>query len=376
MSKRDYYEVLGVDKNASQDDIKKAYRKLAKKYHPDVSKEEGAEKKFKEVREAYETLSDPKKRSQYDRFGHSANQQGAGGFEGFGGAQGFGDFDFEDIFSQFFGGGGGRSRAQSANRPRKGQDIQRRMRVSFEEAVHGAKKKIRTTVYEECPTCHGTGAESQDDIETCDQCHGTGTVTMEQQTLFGRTRTQTVCPKCGGTGKQIKNKCKTCGGEGVVGKEKTVTVNVPEGVDTNNQLRMPGFGHKGQNGGPPGDLYIVFEVEESKTFERHGDDLVVEVPITFAQAALGDEIRVPTPYGDVKLKIPAGTQSHKTFRLRGKGMPNLRSKRKGDEHVVVKVVTPTNLSKEQEDLFKKLSSTDLKGDDENLWDKVKSKFKK
>ena len=374
MSKRDYYEVLGVDKNASQDEIKKAYRKLAKKYHPDVSQEKDAETKFKEVREAYETLSDPKKRSQYDRFGHSANQQGGAGFEGFGG-QGFGDFDFEDIFSQFFG-GGGQGRSQRTNRARKGQDIQRRMRVTFEEAVSGAKKKIRTTVYEACTSCDGTGAESQKDIEKCDQCGGMGTVTMEQQTLFGRTRTQTACPKCGGSGQQIKNKCKTCGGEGMVGKEKTVSVNVPPGVDTNNQLRMPGYGHKGQNGGPPGDLYIVFEVEESDTFERHGDDLLVEVPITFAQAALGDEIRVPTPYGDVKLKIPAGTQSHKTFRLRGKGMPNLRSKRKGDEHVVVKVVTPTELSKEQEELFKKLSDTDLKNDDETLWSKVKSKLKK
>jgi len=374
MSKRDYYEVLGVDKNASQDDIKKAYRKLAKKYHPDVSSEDKAEEKFKEVREAYETLSEPQKRGQYDRFGHSANQQGQGGFGG--GQGGFGDFDFEDIFSQFFGGGGARGGArQQSNRPRKGQDMQRRMRVTFDEAVHGAKKKIKTTVYEECSTCHGSGAESKKDVETCNKCGGSGTVTMEQQTLFGRTRTQAACPDCGGSGKTIKNKCKTCGGEGVVGKEKTVTVNVPAGVDTNNQLRMPGFGHKGHNGGPPGDLYIVFDVADDDAFERHGDDVVVEVPITFPQAALGDEIVVPTPYGNVKLKIPAGTQSHKTFRLRGKGIQNLRSKRKGDEHVIVKVMTPTNITKEQEKLLQSLADTNLETDG-TIWDKVKNKFKK
>ncbi len=371
MSKKDYYEVLGVSKDASQPDIKAAYRKLARKYHPDVSKEEDAETKFKEVREAYEVLSDSQKRAQYDRFGHSANQQGQG-FGDFGSGGGFGDFDFEDIFSSFF--GGGRSRGQRANQPRKGQDIQKRMRVTFEEAVHGAKKKIRTTVYEECSSCHGSGAHSKDDIETCAKCQGTGAVTMEQQTMFGRTRTQTACPDCGGTGKTIKKTCGECGGEGIVGKEKTVAVNVPQGVDNNNQLRMPGFGHKGVNGGPPGDLYIVFEVAEDDVFERHGDDLVVEVPITVSQAALGDQIIVPTPYGNVKLKIPAGTQSHKTFRVKAKGMTNLRSKRKGDLHAVIKVMIPSKLSKKQQDLFEQLSKTNLENE-ETIWDKVKNKFK-
>ncbi len=371
MSKRDYYEVLGVSKDASQADIKAAYRKLARKYHPDVSKEEDAETKFKEVREAYEVLSDTQKRTQYDRFGHSANQQGQG-FGDFGGGGGFGDFDFEDIFSSFF--GGGRSRSARSNQPRKGQDIQKRMRVTFDEAVHGVKKKIRTTVYEECSSCHGSGAHSKDDVETCAKCQGSGAVTMEQQTMFGRTRTQTACPDCGGTGKTIKKKCAECGGEGIVGKEKTISVTVPQGVDTNNQLRMPGFGHKGVNGGPPGDLYIVFEVEEDDVFERHNDDLVVEVPITVAQAALGDQIIVPTPYGNVKLKIPAGTQSHKTFRVKGKGMTNLRSKRKGDLHAVIKVMIPSKLSKKQQQLFEQLSKTDLQNE-ESIWDKVKNKFK-
>ncbi len=369
MSKRDYYEVLGVSKDASQEEIKKAYRKLARQYHPDVNKASDAESKFKEVREAYEVLSDSNKRAQYDRFGHQANQNG-----GFGSAGGFGDFDINDIFSSFFGGGGAQ-RSQQRNAPRKGQDIHKRMRVSFDEAVHGGKKTIRTTVYEECPSCHGSGAYSKDDIKTCSRCHGSGTVTVEQQSLFGRTRTQTACPDCGGTGKQVTRKCDQCHGEGVVGKEKKINVNIPEGVDDNNQLRMPGFGHKGVNGGPSGDLYIVFEVEPSDTFERHGDDLVFELPITFAQAALGDEIHVPTPYGDIKLKIPAGTQSHKTFRLKGKGMPNLRSKRKGDLHVIVKVMTPTNLTKRQTKLFEDLGSTDLTNS-ESIWEKFKSKIKK
>ncbi len=365
MSKRDYYEVLGVDKNASKEDVKKAYRKLARQYHPDVSKEENAEQKFKEVREAYEILGDPQKRQQYDQFGHSANQG-----QGFSGG-GFQDFDFDDIFSSFF--GGGRRTQRQSNQPRKGQDIQKRMRVKFEEAVHGAKKKIRTTVYEECSSCHGSGAHSKDDVKSCSRCQGRGSVTMEQQTLFGRTRTQTACPDCGGSGKTVNRKCESCGGEGVVGKEKTVSVGVPEGVDTNNQLRMPGYGHKGINGGPPGDLYIVFEVEEDDVFERHGDDLVVEVPITVSQAALGDQIIVPTPYGNVKLKIPQGTQSHKTFRLKGKGMTNIRSKRKGDLHAVIKVMTPTKLTKKQEELFTQLGKTNLETE-ESIWQKVKSKF--
>ncbi len=370
MSKRDYYDVLGVDKNADDQTIKSAYRKLARKYHPDVNKEADAEAKFKEVREAYEVLSDSNKRAQYDRFGHQASQ--AGGFGGQGGFEGFG-FDINDIFSEFFG-GGARRRGQQQNAPRKGQDIHKRMRVDFDEAVHGGKKTIRTTVYEECTSCHGSGAHSKDDVATCSECQGAGTVTVEQQSLFGRTRTQTTCPRCGGSGKTVTRKCETCGGDGAVGKEKKVNVNIPPGVDNDNQLRMPGFGHKGVNGGPPGDLYIVFEVADSDTFERHGDDLVMEMPVTIAQAALGDELDVPTPYGKVKLKLPAGTQSHKTFRMRGKGMPNLRSKRKGDLHVLVKVVTPTNLSKKQTDLFEALKKTDLTKD-ETIWQKFKSKFK-
>lgn len=369
MSKRDYYEVLGVSKNVAPEELKKAYRKLARQYHPDVNKEADAEAKFKEIQEAYDVLSDDQKRSQYDRFGHQANQQGFGG-----GFDGFADFDINDIFSSFFGGGQGRAQAR-ANQPRKGQDIHKRMKATFEEAVHGAKKTIKTNVYEECGTCHGSGAHSKSDISTCSECRGSGTVTIEQQTLFGRTRTQTACSRCQGTGKTISRQCQSCHGEGMVSKDKTVTVNIPEGIDNNNQLRMPGYGHKGINGGPNGDLYIVFEVEDDPKYERHGDDLVMDMPLTVTQATLGDEIVIPTPYGSVKLKIPEGTQSQKTFRIRGKGMPNLRTKKVGDLHVVVRVITPTKLSREQEKLFRKLAETDLQNNDASFWDKFKNVFK-
>lgn len=372
MSKRDYYEVLGVSQNASQDEIKKAYRKKAREFHPDVNQAKDAEDKFKEVQEAYDVLSDTQKKAQYDRFGHQANTGGMGS----GGFEGFGDFDFGDIFSSFFGGrpGGG---ARQANAPRKGQDIHKRMKVSFHDAVFGAEKKIKTQVYEECATCHGSGAHSKSDITTCSQCGGSGQVIQESQSIFGRTRTQTTCPKCSGTGKTIKKACRTCGGDGVVSKEKVVSVKIPKGIDTNNQLRMQGYGHKGVNGGPAGDLYIVFEVAQDGPFERHGDDLIIEMPLTVSQAALGDSIQVPTPYGDVKLKVPAGTQSEKTFRLKGKGMPNLRSKgtATGDLHIIAKVKIPTKLSKEQEKLFEQLQKTKLNASDASAWDKFKSIFK-
>lgn len=368
MSKRDYYEVLGVSQSASQDEIKKAYRKKAREFHPDVNTAAGAEDKFKEVQEAYDVLSDAQKKGQYDRFGHQANTGGGGGFEG------FGDFDFGDIFSSFFGGNqGGRT---ASNAPRKGQDIHKRMKVSFSEAVFGAEKKIKTEVYEECTTCHGSGAHSKSDIETCSECRGSGHVIRETQSIFGRQRTQTTCPKCQGQGKTIKKVCHTCRGDGVVAKEKVVSVKIPKGIDTNNQLRMQGFGHKGVNGGPSGDLYIVFEVIDDGRYERHGDDLLIEMPLTVTQATLGDDILVPTPYGDVKLKVPAGTQSEKTFRLKGKGMPNLRSKSTtGDLHIVTKVIIPTKLSKDQTKLFEQLAKTELHKNDHSAWDKFKSVFK-
>ena len=371
MDKRDYYEVLGVNKGASDDEIKKAYRTLAKKFHPDVSTEKDAEAKFKEIQEAYEVLSDSEKRTQYDRFGHQANNFGGGGpGAGFGG---FENFDFGDIFSAFFG-GGGRSQEQGRARPRKGADIQRRMTIAFEEAIFGKKEKIKVPTYDECSSCHGTGARSASDIHTCSRCKGSGTVIMETQTLLGRTQTRAQCPTCHGTGKEIINKCSNCAGEGVVKVNKDVEIKVPEGIETGQQIRLEGYGNKGAFGGPNGDLYIVFEVKPSDTFTREGDDIIVNVPITFSQAALGAEIEVPTVYGNVMLKIPAGTQSNAQFRLREKGAPNVRTKYKGDEHVVVNVVTPSKLSPEQRRLYEELDRLESQSGNSNAWDKFKSNF--
>ncbi len=375
MSKRDYYEVLGVSKGASEDEIKKSYRNLAKKYHPDVSTETNAEAKFKEVQEAYDVLSDQTKRAQYDQFGHQAFDGtggfGAGGFGGFG----QGDFgDFGDIFSAFFGGGARSQRA--TNRPHKGADIQRRMSITFEESIFGKKEKIRIPVYDECHVCHGLGAESKSDIRACTQCHGTGTIVVETQTLFGRTQTRRTCPTCNGTGKEITKKCSNCNGEGVERINKEIEIKVPEGIETGQQIRLEGFGNKGHNGGPNGDLYIVFEVKESDTFMRQGDDIIINVPITFAQAALGTEIEVPTVYGKVLLKIPSGTQSDSKFRIKGKGAPNVRSKVKGDQHVIVTVTTPTKLDGETKRLFERLSKLeDTPVKNKTVWNKIKDSFK-
>lgn len=374
MSKRDYYDVLGIGKTATQDEIKKAYRRLAKKYHPDVSTEKDAETKFKEVQEAYEVLSDSTKKAQYDQFGHAAfdasNGFGQGGFGGFG----QGDFDFGDIFSAFF--GGGQRSTRSSNRPRKGSDIHKRMSITFEESIFGKKEKIKVPVYDECHVCHGLGAKSKSDIKACSTCHGTGTVVRETQTLFGRTQTRSTCPKCHGSGKEIINPCSNCHGEGVERITKQVEIRVPEGIETGQQIRLEGFGNKGQNGGPNGDLYIVFEVQPSDTYIREGDDIIINIPITFAQAALGTEIEVPTVYGHVLLKIPSGTQSDSKFRLKGKGAPNVRTKTKGDQHVIVSVVTPTKLSKEQKKLFEQLSRVeDTPQNNKSFWTKFKENFR-
>ncbi|MEI5905785.1 molecular chaperone DnaJ [Bacillus spongiae] len=369
MSKRDYYEVLGVGNNASQDEIKKSYRKLSKKYHPDINKAADAADKFKEVKEAYETLSDDQKRAHYDQFGHTDPNQGFGG----GAGAGFGGF--EDIFNSFFGGGG---RRRDPNAPQQGADLQYTMTLSFEDAVFGKETEVEIPREETCNTCDGSGAKPGTHPETCSHCQGKGQLNVEQDTPFGRIVNRRVCHYCEGTGKQIKNKCTTCGGKGKVKKRRKINVKIPAGIDDGQQLRVPGQGEPGVNGGPTGDLYVVFHVKSHDFFERDGDDIYCEMPIHFPQATLGDEIQVPTLHGKVKLKIPAGTQTGTRFRLKGKGVPNVRGYGQGDQHIIVKVVTPTKLSEKQKSLLREFA--DLSGgipDEQNhsIFDKVKRAFK-
>ncbi|WP_100406742.1 molecular chaperone DnaJ [Bacillus solitudinis] len=369
MSKRDYYEVLGVDKNASVDEVKKAYRKLARKYHPDVNKAADAEDKFKEVKDAYDTLSDPQKKSRYDQFGHTDPNQGFGG--------GGGDFGggFGDIFDMFFGGGGGR---RNPNGPRQGADLQYTMTMEFKEAVFGKDTEIEIPREETCDTCTGSGAKPGTKPETCSHCGGSGQLNVEQNTPFGRVVNRRVCQHCEGTGKYIKSKCSTCGGKGKVRKRKKIKVNVPAGIDHGQQLRVPNQGEAGANGGPPGDLYVVFNVKPHEFFERDGDDIYCEMPLTFAQVALGDEIEVPTINGKIKLKIPAGTQTGTDFRLRGKGVPNVHGRGQGDQHVRVRVVIPKNLTDKEKELIRQFAETSGGQPDEQtdgFFAKVKRAFK-
>ncbi|MED4404628.1 molecular chaperone DnaJ [Heyndrickxia coagulans] len=376
MSKRDYYEVLGVAKDASKDEIKKAYRKLSKKYHPDINKAPDAAEKFKEIQEAYEVLSDDQKRAQYDQFGHAGPNQGFGGGNGFGGfsSSDFDSFGFEDIFSTFFGGG----RRNDPNAPRQGADLQYTMTLEFEEAVFGKETDIQIPREETCDTCHGTGAKPGTHPKECPHCHGTGQLNTEQQTPFGRIVNRRVCHYCGGTGKIITDKCKTCGGTGRVKKRRKIHVKIPAGIDDGQQLRVAGQGEPGINGGPAGDLYIIFHVRPHELFERDGDDIYCEIPIAFTQAALGDEIEVPTLHGKVKLKIPAGTQSGTKFRLRGKGVPNVHGHGTGDQHVIARIVTPRKLTERQKQLLREFAEASGEVPDEqssNFFDKMKRAFK-
>ncbi|KSU87086.1 MULTISPECIES: molecular chaperone DnaJ [Priestia] len=349
MSKRDYYEVLGISKGATKDEIKKAYRKLSKKYHPDINKAEDAAEQFKEVKEAYEVLSDDQKKAHYDQFGHTDPNQGFGGF---GGESDFGGFGFEDIFSSIFGGGG---RRRDPNAPRQGADLQYTMTLSFEEAVFGKETTIEIPREETCDTCNGSGAKPGTKVSTCSHCNGSGQLNVEQNTPFGRVVNRRACHHCNGTGKKIEQKCSTCHGEGKVTKRRKINVKIPAGVDDGQQLRVSGQGEPGANGGPSGDLYVVFNVRSHELFERDGDDIYCEMPLTFAQAALGDEVEVPTLHGKVKLKIPAGTQTGTRFRLKGKGVANVRGYGQGDQHIHVRVVTPTKLSEKQKQLIREFA---------------------
>ena len=359
MNKKDYYEVLGVSKTASDAEIKSAFRKLAKKYHPDVSKEPDAEEKFKEAQEAYAVLSDPDKRKQYDQFGHAAfSNNGAGGYD-------FSGFDFSDIFSDLFGGSFGGSGfgfgGNRGNRSRRGRDRLIQMHLTFEEAVFGTKKTITVDTTENCPDCNGKGGHGE---STCSSCHGSGTVTTEQRTMFGTFMSRTTCSKCHGTGVTYDSTCKTCRGDGKIRVKKELEVKVPAGVDTGNQLRIPGKGEAGENGGSNGDLYLEFQVDEHPIFVRDENDIYLRVPITMAEAVLGGKREIPTLYGNGTLTIPAGTSNNDKQRLKGKGVQDANSGRKGDMYIIMNIVTPKKLSREQKKLFEELAQTNLEDQEE------------
>lgn len=348
-NKRDYYEVLGVSKGASEDEIKKAYRGLAKKYHPDMNPGDAtAEMKFKEVNEAYAVLSDSEKRSKYDRFGHDAfdPSSGGGGYGGFGGFNGV-DFDFGDIFSSFF--GGSTTSRSRANMPIEGDDVATRVSVSFEEAAFGCKKEVNFARIESCPDCSGSGGT---DIEKCSDCNGTGRITVRQQTMLGYMQTQRPCTKCAGKGKIIKNPCSNCNGKGRIKINKKLEVNIPSGIDNRENIILRGQGCVGINGGPNGNLIIEVNVRPDRIFEREGNNIYCEVPISFAEAALGAEIDVPVLGGGTdKFKIPEGTQSGTNFTIKNKGIPDINNKRKGDLIITVAVETPKNLNSKQKELL-------------------------
>ena len=366
--KRDYYEVLGLKKGASEDEIKKAYRRLAKENHPDLHPgDKEAENRFKEINEAYEILNDPEKRRNYDQFGFAgvdpsyAAQQG-GGFGGFGGA-GFGDFDLGDIFDSFFG-GGGRTRSSNATAPRRGENLRVSLDLTFEEAAFGCSKEIPISRIEDCPDCQGSGCTAGTTPEICKRCGGSGSVRTQSRTAFGVMSTTTACPDCAGSGKIIHSPCPKCKGRGSVRKNTRTTVNIPAGIDDGQTLSVHGQGHKGANGGPAGDLLVTVSVRPSDQFSRDGYSILYELPISFVQAALGDTVEVPTLDGKVKYPIPEGTQSGTVFRLRGKGVPHLHGGGRGDQFVTVTVETPKNLTNEQKDILRQFGETlgeDYKG---------------
>lgn len=381
--KRDYYEVLGIGKNATDAEIKSAYRKLAKKYHPDLNPgDKEAEEKFKEVNEANDVLSDPQKRQRYDQFGFAgvdpnyaaANGGGAGGFGG-----GFGGVDLGDIFGDIFGGGfgggfsgfGGGSSTRTANAPRKGHDIQASVILTFEEAAHGCSKKITINRQETCPDCGGTGAAKGTSPETCPDCGGRGYVVTQQRTPFGVMQSQQPCSHCGGRGTIIRNPCKTCRGTGKTAARKSLEINIPAGIDDDQNIALRGQGDAGSNGGPAGDVIVHVTVKADPMFERDGYDVTIHVPITFSQAVLGDDVEVPTVDGRIVQHIPEGTQSGTKFRLRGQGIQYLNGRGRGDQYVIVDVEIPKKLNRTQREALKAFEDS-LKDDN---YEKRKGFFK-
>ena len=372
--KRDYYEVLGIQKGASEDEIKKAYKKLARKYHPDMNPgDKEAEEKFKEVNEANEVLSDPEKKARYDQFGFAGVDPNYGAGAG-GGAYG-GGFDFGDlgdIFGSFFGGGFGGGQRRNPNAPQRGESIRASVSVSFTEAAFGCEKSVTLERSEQCPTCKGNGCAPGTTPEICPDCHGTGTVQTRRQTPRGVFASNGPCRKCGGTGRLIHQPCPDCRGTGAVRKRKTIKVNIPAGIDHGQTISLRGQGNAGRNGGPAGDLLITVMVQPHELFRRDGVDVFCEAPITFAQAVLGAELEIPTIDGKVKYSIPEGTQTGTVFRLKGKGIPVLNGRGRGDQYVTVTIETPRNLNKEQKEALRRFSETL----GESNYEKRKSFFKK
>ncbi len=375
-NKRDYYEVLGVSRSASDDDIKKAFRRLAKQYHPDANKEQGADARFIEVNEAYEVLSDAQKRSAYDRFGHAAVNNGAGG------TAGFGDYGFSsinDLFETFF---AGASTSQRRSGTQRGADLRYDLTITFEEAVFGCQKEIELPRWENCTSCHGSGAQPGTSTSRCSACQGTGEIRRVQQSIFGQFVNVTMCERCRGEGRVITTPCEKCRGQGRVRNNRRVKVNIPAGVDDGINVRVTGEGEVSSRGGTPGNLYVILTVKAHPFFKRSGNDIIYELPLSFTQAALGAEVEVPTVDNkNAALKIPPGTQSGRSFRLKNMGVPVVHSSARGDQHVTVKVVTPTNLSVEEKRLFEELERLEKERSDQNdknifrnLFEKTKDVF--